>query len=256
MSLLNQPEYETEAETNGTASPLAAAVEAAKAAQAVEATVQEAAAQTTAPAVVKPANTAVAAPASKFHMAFADKQEQIPLEAVEQLSLGAYRIKGEQGKCYHDNEDLGERIRLEVVSFNNRWAIGTGSEKQTSEDKERFRVSYDGKTIAGEGVSVDEYVRGLKAEGYEKAKSSPYIDLWGIMTWAEKKGDIPADEQQLVLVQLSQTSAGNWRNFMVSRGMLESRGVPPITEVEVLAQAQVKGSNKYTNFDFRVPSKK
>lgn len=247
MSLLSQAEFETEAETNGTAP-------AAPETNAHEAPVREAADQTEVPAVVNTASTAVATASKGFHMAFADKQEQIPLDAVEQLSLGSYRIKGEQGKCYHENEDLGERIHIEVVSFNNRWAIGTGSKVQTAEDKAAFRVSYDGKTIPGEGT-IDEYLRKLKVD-YPDAKCAPYIDLWGIITWTEKKGVIPVEEQQLALVQLSQTSAGNWRNFMVSRGMLESRGVPAITEVEVVAQAQAKGSNKYTNFSFRVPGAK
>lgn len=250
MGLMNQPEFESESETNNVGTVAEA--------PAVEVPAPEVASTVAAPAVVQAQATAVAAPSAKakFHMAFADKQEQIPLDAVEQLSLGAYRIKGEQGACYHENESLGGVIRLEVVSFNNRWAIGTGNEKQTSEDKALFRVSYDGKTIAGEGVTVEQYIASLKAQGYDKAKASSYIDLWGILTWTEKKGDIPQDEQQLALVQLSQTSAGNWRNFMVSRGMLESRGAPALTEVEIVAQAQTKGTNKYTNFQVRVPTKK
>ena len=248
MGLMNQPEFESEVETNNVGTIAEA--------PAVEVPAPEVASTVAAPAVVQAQSTAVAAPAAKFHMAFADKQLQIPIEMVEQLSLGAYRVKGEQGSCYHGDENLGAVIRVEVVSINNRWAIGTGNDKQTSEDKERFRVSYDGKTIAGEETTVAQYIESLKAEGYAKAKSSPYIDLWGFITWTEKKGDVDPADRQLALVQLSQTSAGNLRNFMVSRGMLESKGLAPLTELEVVAQAQSKGTNKYTNFNFRAPSKK
>lgn len=35
--------------------------------------------------------------------------------------------------------------------------------------------------------------------------------------------------------------------------MLESRGAAKLVEVEIVAQAQTNGSNKYTNFQFRAP---
>lgn len=244
MSLLTQPEFESQDETNATATVADAPV---------SEPIREAATNTQVPAAVK-SGAVVTAPKAKFQLAFADKADVLDSDSVAQLSLGAYRIKGEQGGCYHEDENLGSVIRLEVVSFNNRWAIGTGNDKQTSEDKERFRISYDGKTISGEGITIDEYIQALKAEGYDKAKSSPYIDLWGFVVWTEKKGEIPEDERELALVQLSQTSAGNWRNFTVSRGMLISKGVAKESDVvEIVAQAQSKGTMKYTNYSFRNP---
>ena len=250
MSLLNQPEFEAEFEaedqTEGTAT--VAEQPAVKAAQ------PEVASSSNVPAQVS--NTAVAAPRAVPLVAFSEKANAFDTTMVSQLSLGAYRIKGEQGKCYHEMEDLGEVIQFQVVSWNDRWAIGTGSDKQTSEDKARFRVSYDGVHIDGEPVTVEDYVKGLIAEGYTKAKASPYIDLWGFVV-RTKNGEIPAEEREtLALVQLSQTSAGNWRNFCVARGMLEkTAGIKTGDVIEVVAQAQAKGTNKYTNFTFRVPKK-
>ena len=240
----SMPAFESEDETNSDVS-----VAVAEPVQ-TQALVQEQP-QVAAPAVVKP--TAVVAAAAKFVPAFSDMNLALPIEMVEQLSLGAPRIKGEQGSAYLGDEEVGKVFRAEVVSFNSRWAIGTGNEKQGVEDKEAFRVSYDGKHIAGEETTVDAYLAELKAKGFHKAKKSPYIDLWVFVTHTEKKGDIAIDERQLTLVQLSQTSAGNWANFCASRGMLESRGAAKLVEVEIVAQAQTNGSNKYTNFQFRAP---
>ena len=246
-SLLNQPEYEAEDTTEATT-----AVAEQPAVQAVK---PEVATSSNVPALVS--STAVGAARTAPVIAFSEKANAFDNVMASQLALGAYRIKGEQGKCYHENEDLGEVIRFQVVSFNDRWAIGTGSQSQTSEDKARFRVSYDGIHIDGEPTLVEDYINGLKAEGYTNAKASTYIDLWGFVTWTKTKGEIPVEERDTIaVVQLSQTSAGNWRNFCVARGMLEqTAGIKMGDEVEIVAQAQAKGSNRFTNFSIRVPKK-
>lgn len=264
MSLLNQPEvagqFETEAETNGaaeqatatqtTAAPTAEAVAAPKAEPQV-------ASSANVPAQVN-ANTAVGAPRAAAFIAYADKSCVFDTATVEAMSLGAKRVKGELGSAYIDQRNLGGTFQIEVVSFNSRWAIGTGSQNQTSEDKAKFRVSYDNVTISGDpSTTIAQYVEQLKAEGYKDAKVEPYMDLWGFLVRTEKDGEIPLEERELVLVQVSKTSMGAWTNFCATRGMLASKcGVAISDIVEVVAQAQAKGTNKYTNFAFRAPSAK
>ena len=252
MSLLNQPEvagqFETEEETNTAVAEQAAP----------RGEPQVAAPLTTSvPAPVQASAVTVAVAKPGAVIAYADKKDVFDTATVEALSLGAKRIKGEQGSAYIETEDLGKTFTIEVISFNTRWAIGTGNPKQTSEDKAKFRISYDGVSIPNEDLSMAEYVRSLKEEGYVNAKASPYIDLWGFLVKTEKKGEIPLEERVMVMVQLSQTSVGNWTNFCTTRGMLASKcGVPVSDQVEVVAQAQAKGDNKYTNFNFRAPSSK
>ena len=250
MSLLNQPEvagqFETEEETNTVVTE--------QAAPRVEP-------QVAAPLTVNVPTTvqasAVAVAKSGAVIAYADKKDVFDTATVEALSLGAKRIKGEQGSAYIETEDLGKTFTIEIISFNSRWAIGTGNSTQTSEDKAKFRVSYDGVSIPNEDLSMAEYVRSLKEEGYTKVKASPYIDLWGFLVKTEKKGEIPLEEREMVLVQLSQTSIGNWTHFCTTRGMLAAKCGVPISEmIEVVAQAQANGTNKYTNFNFRAPSSK
>lgn len=195
---------------------------------------------------------AVAGKGAKFTVAFADKNNVFDTATVEGLALAAPRIKGEQGSLFQDQFDHGGKMRLELISFNHRWAIGTGEDDK--EAKDFFKVSYDNKTISGTGQSVADYIESLKAQGFGKAKSSPYLDVWGFITWSEKKGDIPADERELVCLQCSQTSLGAFTAFSTTRGLLESKGlVKPLEVIEVHAEKRTSGNNKYTNFSFHVP---
>lgn len=235
MGLRNQPEFEPMDDTTDTTA--------------------EAAAQAST-AIAKAASTGVSTNVRKFEPAFKDKNNVFDNATVEGLSMAAPRIKGEQGSMALGDQDLGEAIQFELVSFNHRWAIGTG--ENDKEAKDFFRVSLDNETISGEGTLVTDYLNTLRAKGFAKAKKSPYMDLWGFVTWSSKTGAIPVDERQLACLQCSQTSMGNWISFCTSRGLLEQSGrVKPIDLIEVHAQKQSnKNGDKYTNFSFFVPKAK
>ena len=207
-------------------------------------------------AIAKAASTGVSTNVRKFEPAFKDKNNVFDNATVEGLSMAAPRIKGEQGSMALGEQDLGEAIQFELVSFNHRWAIGTG--ENDKEAKDYFRVSLDNETISGEGTLVTDYLNTLRAKGFAKAKKSPYMDLWGFVTWSSKTGAIPVDERQLACLQCSQTSMGNWTSFCTSRGLLEQSGrVKPIDLIEVHAQKQSnKNGDRYTNFAFFVPKAK
>lgn len=243
MSIQNQPEFEAETDSTVTvADPVVA--------PSVAAAAQEAS------AVVARASTAaaVAAPSKGFRPAFAEQKGFFDVETVSGMSLNSTRLKGEQGSIFADQEDLGDLVRFEIISWNSRWAIGTGTDDK--EAREHFRVSYDNKTLDGDpGTTVAAYLEGLRAQGYPKAKASPYIDLWGFVTWSRKQGDVDPEQRQIVCVQCSQTSAGAFSNFCMGRGMMESKGlVQPLTEIAIKAEKRVNGTNKYTNFSFHAPS--
>ena len=236
MGLRNQPEFEPMDDT-------------------VIDNTAEAAAQAST-AIAKAASTGVSTNVRKFEPAFKDKNNVFDNATVEGLSMAAPRIKGEQGSMTLGDQELGEEIQFELISFNHRWAIGTGEDDK--EAKDYFRVSYDNETIAGDGMLITDYLNTLRAKGFAKAKKSPYMDLWGFVTWSSKTGAIPVDERQLACLQCSQTSMGNWTSFCTSRGLLEQSGrVKPIDLIEVHAQKQSnKNGDKYTNFSFFVPKAK
>ena len=216
---------------------------------------QAAAGVAAATAIAKAATTAVGAPAPKFAVAFADKNNVFDTSTVEGLALAAPALKGEQGSVFKGEKDLGSEIHLEMISFNHRWVIGTG--EQDAEAKEFFKISYDKETLSGDGTSVQAYVESLKAQGFSKTKVSPYLDIWGFLVWSEKEGDVDVEQREIVRLQCSQTSLGAFTAFATTRGLLESKGVAkPIDVIGVRAMKRVSGSNKFTNFEFFAPKAK
>lgn len=202
--------------------------------------------------VVAATNTAVGTP-SKFYAAFSDKEEAIAIAQVEQWKMAAPAITGENGAAKHSVlGPLGQKIRLNVESYNLRYMAVPGSNDKEAKDK--CRDSYDKETLSGDGTSLQGYIESLKAMGYDKARLETYVDLWGYLTRSDKYGDIDEDDQELVRVQLSKTSAANFGYFCGQRGRKESAGkVPKLTVVEIIAVGQTGSAGSYTNFSFAAP---
>lgn len=239
------PAFETEDETMTTATE----------SQAASASV----AATTAIAAASAGAVAAARPAMKFQMGFADQKDAFPVDAVVGLSMSTPRIKAEQGACYVAEKSLGSKIRMTIESWNTRLLVSAGlgpNDAGYKESMEYLRNSYDGETIHGDGTPVKEYIEYLKSLGYDKAKSSPYADIWGFVTWTEKDGPVKPEDQTLHLLQASQTSMGAFQGFCTTQGLLRSKGIgAELTEVEVEAVARSKGTLRYTNFQFLAPKK-
>ena len=189
--------------------------------------------------------------AKKFSKAFSEFENMLDTMTVESLSLAAPRIKGEQGSMFLGDKDLGDTIHFELVSYNARWVIGSG--ENDKEAKDYFRVSYDNKTLTT-GEDAVASLESLKAQGFKKAKKSPYLDVWGFVTWSAKNGPIDVESRQLACLQCSQTSLGAFMAFATTRGLLMKAGlVEELSVIEVKALKQVNGTNKYTNFGFAAP---
>ena len=235
MSLKNRPEFEAEVETE---------VEV----ETTTTTEKEITMNTQSTSVAAANNTAVGAPA-KFAVAFKEMNGFFDMATVESLALATPRIKGEQGSLYRDQDDLGKEVSLEIVSFNPRWVIGTGENTSDAESKGAFRVSYDGETTT-DGENVHDYIEALKAQGYTKAKKSPYLDIFGFIV-AKGGKEIPEESRELVCLQCSKTSMGAFQAFATTQGLLQSRGLATENSViKVRAEARSMGTNKYTNFSF------
>jgi hypothetical protein len=209
-------------------------------------------------AIAQAQTTAVAAARPKMQAAYAEFQDVFDADTVGGMALSVPTIKGEQGGAYVGEKLLGTRFRIEVISWNYRWMITSGLQSKDGgyeESKQYIANSYDNQTVHGKDMSVDEYLQMLReAHGYDKAGKSQYIDLFGLVTWTEKGGDIAPEDRELHRVQLSQTSAGNFAAFCATQGVMVSRGIVKelSSVIEFEAVARSKGTNKYTNFSMRV----
>ena len=192
---------------------------------------------------------------TKLKLAFSDKNAVFDIATVEGLAMAVPRLKGEQGSIFQNEIDLGSHITFEIVSVSPRWVVGTG--ENDKEAKDFFKVSYNNDTLSGEATKIDDYLDSLKAQGFDKAKKSCYLDIFGFIISSEKKGDVPAEQRELSCLQCSPTSMGAFTAFATTRGLLESKGIAkPIEVIEVHAEKRAKGDNKFTNFSFAAPKAK
>ena len=211
-------------------------------------------AQAAVPAVAQTTAVGAARAPAKFPPIYTEKQDAFDIETVVGLSMAVERIKAEQGACYIGNDSLGTRCRVEIISWNYRWLLSPGLQSKDpgyEESKQFLATSYDNQTVYGKDVTVEEYLRDLKeTHAYDNASKSMYIDLFGMLVWTEKKGEIPEEERKMVVVQLSQTSAGQFAAFCQTQGVLVAKGVvKSVSDIlEIEAVARTKGTNKYTNF--------
>jgi hypothetical protein len=251
MALKNQPEYSKTPPAFESETTTQTTTEKEDMTKTIDNTANASVAATTAIAKAA-AGTAVGAVRPKLSIAFADSKDVFDTATVSALSNATPRITAEQGSLKKDRATkLGVSIDLEVVSWNHRWAIGCGEDKMNDEMKQLFRVSYDNQTVDGEGGSVAAYIESLKAQGYPKAKVSPYGDLFGYIVAIDGK-EVPVEDRELALVQLASTSLGNFTAFCVSRGLLESRGSVQHSDVITLtATDRVQGANSFTNIAFK-----
>lgn len=214
-------------------------------------------AQASVPAVAQTTVVGAARAPAKFPPIYTEKQDVFDIETVAGLSMAVERIKAEQGACYIGNDSIGKRIRVEIISWNYRWIISPGLDSKDpgyEEAKQYLATSYDDQTVYGKDVTVEEYLRDLKeTHAYNKASKSLYIDLFGMLTWTDTKGEIPVEDRKMVIVQLSKTSAGQFAAFCQTQGVMVSKGVVKSVSdvVEIEAMPQANGQMKYSNFSFR-----
>jgi len=194
------------------------------------------------------APTAVAKPVAKFVPALSEYNNAIPIETIEGMGIGGLpRVTVDLGGFTMQEKPLGNQIKLQLLSWNVKYAIVTGS--TDAEANEHYKVSYDGVNLVG-GGNVEEYLSWLKnVKGYEKATKKQYVDLWGFLTFANGK-DLPEDECKTVNVQVSPYSVSKWHAFQLDLGIRQARGTP-VTDILVLnAERGKMGTNSFGYITF------
>lgn len=117
-----------------------------------------------------------------------------------------------------DREDLDKSIEVRVLSVNPRFALVPGVDGD--EASKLVRYSYDGVTVENSEMNVEEYLTFLREEeGYTKADMKTYADLW-----VNILGHEDVDESEIVQIQLSPQSVGQWNALRTKMNFAQRRG--------------------------------
>ena len=184
-------------------------------------------------------------------------QNAIPPSELENLGIGVFpRITvGLDGFSRDKTKELGKKIAIEVLSWSYVWLVTTG-EQNNDEANKLIRSSYDGKNLkAGEG-SIEEYVKYLKSEGYDKTSVKQYAEVYANVVWSESLGDVSVDEREIVQVSLSPQTVGQWGRYLLESGLRRAKGVEDSNVVTLTQEKRVLGSNKFGIATFQPGLKK
>ena len=204
------------------------------------------------PATFTPAPTAVAvAPApkpAKFVPALTDLQNAIGIGTIEGMGVGGLpRVTVDLGGFMLDaTTTLGTQIKIQLMSWNVKYAITAGSDDK--EGKDMYKISYDGENLVG-GGTVDEYINWLKTvKGYDKAGKKQYIDLWAVMLEANGK---PVEDQQIVMIQVAPFSVSKFHGLQLQLGVNQARGMTVSDNLLLTAERGKMGANSFGYINFK-----
>ena len=184
-------------------------------------------------------------------------QNAIPTSDLESLGIGVFpRITvGLDGFSRDKTKELGKKIAIEVLSWNYIWMV-TAGEQNNDEANKLIRTSYDGKNLKGGEGSVEDYVKYLKSEGYDKAATKQYAEVYCNLVWSEVGGDVASDEQEIMQVSLSPQTVGQWGRYLLESGLRKAKGIEDSNVVTLEAQRRIIGSNKFGIATFQTGLKK
>lgn len=211
-------------------------------------------------AIAKAATTSVTVAPKKFVAALTEYLNVLAPDDVQDLGAGAFpKVIANLGGFSLDRNGakvkLGKEIDFQLISYNERIAVVPGVDG--ADAKKKVRYSYDGKTIRDDGITVEQYLAELKDAGYEKASIKKYLEVWGMVVRKEEKGqmvEVPAEDREIVQLQLSPQSVTRWKAAQLQLGMKISQGL--VNFDGILRVTQLDGSrdgNEYGYMDFSLP---
>lgn len=218
-------------------------------------TVAETKAEAAAPAPAPSASREVAAPVStgvsiSAKTTMKGLEWAIPAHELENMNFGVFpRITvGLDGFSRDKDDELGKKIKVAVLSWNQIHMVVTG-EQNNAEANKLIKTSYDGVNLLKGGGTVSDYIKFLKSDGYEKTTVKQYVEMYcNLLEYQTDDGKtivVPEDEQEIVQVSLSPQSVGQWMRYMLESGLRKSRGIDDTNVVVMTQQRKVLGATKF-----------
>jgi len=177
-------------------------------------------------------------------------RDVISAEMLESISYGAFpRITVSPGQfaVKGDGKLLGDEVDILIQSWNYVTLVTTG-EQNDKEANKLIRTSYDGTTLAGSGQPVADYVRELKAQGYDKAEAKRYMEIYCNIIRTSKLG--PVNDGKLYQVSVPPSSTGPWGVFLLSQKMAQNAGRTISSTVRMKAGSKTGNGNTWGVIDF------
>lgn len=201
------------------------------------------------PAVVAAKPVAVA---KKYVPALAEYKNVIDPSALDFDTFTRITV-GLDGFSDDQKVPLGKTIKLQLMSWNERFTVSPGVKNSEADEKVRF--SLDGKTIDGTGESVADYLKVLReVDGYTEASVKKYYSMYGFLMQTsapDAKGypvitDIEAVDRSIVSVQIPPRSVSQFTRYQLESGIKISQGL--LAESDEITLTQGKQSGKTTDY--------
>lgn len=171
-------------------------------------------------------------------------QNAIPTEELETIGYNTFpRITiGTDGYTVNKTRRLGEEITIEVLSWSYVTSITAGENNNPEADK-LFRSSYDGINLTDGSGTVEDYIKYLKAEGYDKASAKKYAEVYCNVLSNGKNEQIEPEE--IFQLSLSPQSVAQFCRFMLESGLRIRKGIPDSGRIKLGTEVRVKGANRW-----------
>lgn len=180
-----------------------------------------------------------------------EMQGAIGIDMLETMGYNAFpRITVDQGG-FSENKTkfLGNKIQFELVSWNFVTLIGCNEQNDKEADK-LVRSSYDGVNLPNGGGTIDAYIASLKAQGYEKANTKKYVEMYGDLVWTEKSGDVAAEDRKLCQLSVSPQSVAQWGPHLLNARRKQSKAVEVTPLLTLEAERKTIGANTFGIINF------
>lgn len=149
-----------------------------------------------------------------------------------------------------DGAMLGDKIVLQLMSFQDNWVVSPGSD--TDEAKKLVRYSNDGINTK-DGEDIAQYIADLKAAGYNKAYLSKRVIIVGALVDA---GKLPAMVDTLVQIDVAPNSKALFDRYTIQSAFDVGRGKvtkEQAGKIQLTAKVTKNGAGQiYTQVTFAI----
>lgn len=162
------------------------------------------------------------------------------------------RVKASQGRMAAGNDNFGEWLEFELLSYQDNWLISPGGD--SDEAKELARYSDDGVTLKDTGESCQDYIKRLKEMDYKDARMAQRVILVASLLDCDK--NVTVDEGMLFQIDLPPTSRAKFTQyraqaaFDLAKGKITADDVIRIRATANVEQQRGQSKNEYTVLSF------